>query len=271
MKTSVVWADGTFESNTAPLMGPLEECVGQAAEMGFDGMSLTVNRPEELDPALVNRIMSRCGLAVSGLATGRIYTVDGLGLGMADSEKRRAAVSRMLRHTELCAELGGAKLIIGAVRGWVKDAGDRQRYEALFRDSLEEILKRAQSLQVKVVLEAISHMDSDAYCTVAETAEFIRSFHSDALQLQLDSIHLHLNGETELFNQVLRSADLIGQVDISDVGRKAPDGKHFDFQELIRGLKAAGYQDYLVFEYQAASPERAAKAGLDYIRTLLTA
>ena len=23
MKTSAVWADGTFESNTAPLMGPL--------------------------------------------------------------------------------------------------------------------------------------------------------------------------------------------------------------------------------------------------------
>lgn len=271
MKTSVVWADGTFESNTAPLMGPLEECAVQAAEMGFDGMSLTVNRPEELDPARVSKIMRDCGLAVSGLATGRVYTVDGLGLGTADPENRRAAVSRMLRHTELCAELGGAKLIIGAVRGWVKDAGDRQRYEALFRDSLEEILKRAQALQVKVVLEAISHMDSDAYCSIAETVEFIRSFHSDALQLQLDSIHLHTNGETEIYHQILRSADLIGQVDISDVGRKAPDGKHFDFQELVRGLKAAQYRDYLVFEYQASPPARAAKVGLDYIRTLLTA
>lgn len=269
MKTSVVWADGTFASNTAPLMGRLEACASQAAEMGFDGMSLTVNRPEELDPAEVSRVMRDCGLAVSGLATGRIYTVDGLGLAMADRDRRGAAVSRMLRHTELCAELGGAKLIIGAIRGWVRDAGDRQRYEALFRDSLEQILERARSLQVQVVLEAISRMDSDAFCSIAETAEFIRSFHSDFLRLQLDSIHLHTNGETELYDQILKTADLIGQVDISDVGRRAPDGQHFDFPELIRGLKAAGYQDYLVFEYQASPPEGAAKAGLDYIRTLL--
>ncbi len=271
MKTSVVWADGTFESNTAPLMGSLEQCAVRAAELGFDGMSLTVNRPEELDPARIHKIMGACGLAVSGLATGRTYTVDGLGLGMAEAERRNAAVDRMLRHTELCAELGGAKLIIGAVRGWIRDAGDRQRYEMLFRDSVETILKRAQALQVKVVLEAISRMDSDACCSIEETAAFIRSFHSDALQLQLDSIHLHTNGETEIYEKILRSADLLGQVDISDVGRKAPDGKHFDFQELLKGLKDARYQDYLVFEYQASPPEGAVKAGLDYIRSLLTA
>ena len=35
MKTSAVWADGTFESNTAPLMGPLEDCARRAAELGF--------------------------------------------------------------------------------------------------------------------------------------------------------------------------------------------------------------------------------------------
>ena len=35
MKTSAVWADGTFESNTAPLMGPLEDCARRAAELGY--------------------------------------------------------------------------------------------------------------------------------------------------------------------------------------------------------------------------------------------
>ena len=51
MKTSAVWADGTFESNTAPLMGPLEDCARRAAELGYDALSLTVNRPGELDAA----------------------------------------------------------------------------------------------------------------------------------------------------------------------------------------------------------------------------
>ena len=269
MKTSAVWADGTFESNTAPLMGPLEDCARRAAELGYDALSLTVNRPGELDAAYVRRVLGEYGLTASGLATGRIYTVDGLGLGLADQERRQAAVDRMLSHAELCAQLGGAKLIVGAIRGWTRDAGGRDVYGSLFHASLEEILNQAEPLGVPVALEAISRMDSDAYCSVAETADFIRSFHSSALRLQLDSIHLHTNGETQFCEEILRAGELIGQVDISDVGRMAPDGDHFDFPKLIQALKEIHYQDYLVFEYRAAPPEYAAKAGLDYIRSLL--
>lgn len=269
MKTSAVWADGTFSSNTAPLMGPLEDCARRAAELGYDALSLTVNRPGELDGDQVRAILDRYHLSASGLATGRCYTVDGLGLGMADGEKRQAAVDRMLAHADLCARLGGAKLIVGAIRGWTRDAGGRVEYEKLFRGSMETIVARAEQLGIQVVLEAISRLDSDAYCSVDETAEFIRSFRSPALKLQLDSIHLHTNGETDFFDPVVRAGDLIGQVDISDVDRMAPDGKHFDFPLLLRALKEAKFQDYLVFEFRAQPPADAAKAGLDYIRSLL--
>ena len=225
MKTSAVWADGTFESNTAPLMGPLEDCARRAAELGYDALSLTVNRPGELDAAYVRRVLGEYGLTASGLATGRIYTVDGLGLGLADQERRQAAVDRMLA--------------------------------------------RAEQLGIQVAFEAISRIDSDAYCSLSETAEFIRSFRSPALRLQVDSIHLHTNGETDFYQGLLKAGDLIGQVDISDVDRMAPDGRHFDFPLLIQALKETGFQDYLVFEYRANPPADAAKAGLDYIRALL--
>ena len=222
-----MWADGTFSSNTAPLMGSLDDCARRASDLGYDALSLTVKDPNERDWV------------------------------------------RMLAFLPVCAELGGAKLIIGAIRGWTRDAGGRDVYGSLFRASLEEILNQAEPLGVPVALEAISRMDSDAYCSVAETADFIRSFHSSALRLQLDSIHLHTNGETQFCEEILRAGELIGQVDISDVGRMAPDGDHFDFPKLIQALKEIHYQDYLVFEYRAAPPEYAAKAGLDYIRSLL--
>ncbi|MFR4562894.1 MAG: hypothetical protein ACLT5P_17850, partial [Flavonifractor plautii] len=112
----------------------------------------------------VLRKLQNCGLEASGLATGRVYTVDGLGLGMADADRRRAAVDRMLAFLPVCAELGGAKLIIGAIRGWTRDAGGRDVYGSLFRASLEEILNQAEPLGVPVALDAISRMDSDAYC-----------------------------------------------------------------------------------------------------------
>lgn len=269
MKTSVVIADGTFETNTAPLLGSIDEVFHQAAVLGYDAVSVTVNHPKDVDTAALKAASQQYGVAVSGLATGRIYTVDGYTLGSGDESNRQEAVNRMLGHLEICAQLKGAKLIIGAIRGWTRDAGGRENYEKQFRKSVETLVRRAEELGVKIVLEAISRIDSDAYCTVPETAEYIRSFHSPALELQLDSIHIYNNGETDFYEQILKAGDLVGQVDISDVDRMAPDGKHFDFPKLMKVLHEVDYEGYLLSEYRSAPPENAAKTGLDYIKTLM--
>lgn len=269
MKTSAVIADGTFETNTAPLLGPIDEVFRQAAELGYDAVSVTVNHPKDVDVTGLMEAGKKYGVAVSGLATGRIYTVDGFTLGSSNEENRCEAVRRMLGHAEICARLNGAKLIIGAIRGWTRDAGGRENYEKQFRKSMEEIVAKAEELGIHVLLEAISFLDSDAYCTISETAEYIRSFHSPALQLQLDSIHIHNNGERNFYEEILYAGDLVGQVDISDVDRMAPDGKHFDFPLLMKALHEIGYKGYLLSEYRAAPPENAAKIGLNYIKTLM--
>lgn len=269
MKSSVVVADGTFPINIAPLLGPIEEVARRAAEIGYDAIALTVQNPETIEVERIQAACQKYGIAVAALATGRVYTVDGFSLGSGDEENRLEAVNRMFGFADICTKLGGAKLVIGAIRGWTKDAGGRENYEKQFRKSLESIVSKAEAVGIKVVLEAISYIDSDAYCTIAETAEYIRSFHSPALQLQLDSIHLYNNGEKDFYHEILKAGDLVGQVDISDVDRMAPDGKHFDFPLLLKALHEVNYQDYLLSEYRAAPPENAAKVGLDYIKTLI--
>ena len=134
---------------------------------------------------------------------------------------------------------------------------------------MQTIVEKAEEVGIEVVLEAISKIDSDAYCFITETADYIRSFHSPALKLQLDSIHLHTNGELDFYDALIAAGDLVGQVDISDVDRMAPDGKHFDFPLFMKALHEVNYKDYLIFEYRAAPPENAAKAGLEYIRAFL--
>ena len=269
MKTSVVIADGTFETNTAPLLGPIEEVFRQASELGYDAVSVTVNRPEDVDVDALLAASKQYHVAISGLATGRIYTVDGFTLGSGDEDNRCEAVRRMLGHAEHCARLNGAKLIVGAIRGWTKDAGGRENYEIQFRKSMETLVAKAEELGIQILLEAISFIDSDAYCTIPDTAAFIRSFHSPALKLQLDSIHIHNNGETNFYEEIFKAGDLVGQVDISDVDRMAPDGQHFDFPLFMKALHKIEYKEYLLSEYRAAPPENAAKAGLEYIKTLM--
>lgn len=267
MKTSVVIADGTFPTATAPLLGSVDEAFAKAAQLGYDAVSVTVNHPDDVEADAILNAMERYQLKVSGLATGRICGADGFSISSADEENRAEAVKRMLGHLDICKKLD-AKLIIGTVRGRVAVAGDRETYEKQFRKSMAIILEKAEQLGVNVMLEAMSELDGDTYQTVAEAGQCVRSFHSPALQLQIDTMHIAYNKE-DFVSDIRTYGDLLGQVDISDPGRMVPGGELFDFPALIAALKEVGFEGYLLSEFRAAPPEDAAKIGLDYIKSLL--
>lgn len=267
MKTSVVVADGTFPTATAPLLGQVDTVFRQAAALGYDAVSITVNHPKDVNVDEILSAMKTYGVAVSGLATGRICGADGYSISSAEEENRLEAVERILGHIDICAKLN-AKLIIGTVRGRIQVAGNWNTYETQFRKSMDEILTHAESKCVKVMLEAMSELDGDTYQTMAQAGDCVRSFHSPALQLQIDTMHLAYNKE-DFYHDILKYGDLLGQVDISNPDRMVPDGSKFDFPLLIQALKEVNFDGYLLSEFRAAPPENAAKVGLEYIKSLM--
>ena len=267
MKTSVVVADGTFPTATAPLLGQVDTVFRQAAALGYDAVSITVNHPKDVNVDEILSAMKTYGVAVSGLATGRICGADGYSISSAEEENRLEAVERILGHIDICAKLN-AKLIIGTVRGRIQVAGNWNTYETQFRKSMDEILTHAESKCVKVMLEAMSELDGDTYQTMEQAGECVRSFHSPALQLQIDTMHLAYNKE-DFYHDILKYGDLLGQVDISNPDRMVPDGSKFDFPLLIQALKEVNFDGYLLSEFRAAPPENAAKVGLEYIKSLM--
>lgn len=268
MKMCVVVADGTAPSLTAPLLGSYDKVAREAAEIGYESMQITVNRPKDVD---VDELLTACkkhGVIVSSIATGLGYAVDGLSLGHKDEANRSAAVQRMKEHIDLAVKLGGAKVGIGIIRGWTKDGGTRENYVKQIRRSVEEVLRYAEEKGIIVIMEANDHNETDIYLSVRETSDFIESFNSPNFKLQIDSIHM-LYENDDVYNEIIRTAPMIAQVDISDDKRMAPDGKHFDFPLMIKALKDINYDDYLVFEFRAEPPVNAAKVGFDYIQKLI--
>ena len=267
MRTSVVVADGTFPTATAPLLGPIDVVFRQAAALGYDAVSITVNQPKDVNVDEILSATETYGVAVSGLATGRIYGADGYSISSSDEENRLEAVERLLGHVDICAKLN-AKLIIGTVRGRIQVARDCNTYDKQFRKSMDVILTHAESKGVKVMLEAMSELDGDTYQTIEQAGDCVRSFHSSALQLQIDTMHLAYNNE-DFYHDILKYGDLLGQVDISNPGRMIPDGTKFDFPLLLKALKEVNFDGYLLSEFRAAPPENAAKVGLEYIKSLM--
>lgn len=268
MKTSVIIADGTFPCATAPLQGSYEETMRMAAQIGYDAVQLTLNRPSEVEPSEILKLAAHYGVKVSAIATGRGYTVDGLSLGCGGEEGRRQAVKRMKEHVDLAKKLGGARVIIGAIRGWTSDAPTKKDYYERLHKSIDELVAYAESKGIVVILEANDHFETDAYISIEETAGYIRGVNSPSLKLQLDTMHMKHEDE-EIYHQILKYGDLIYQVDISGEDRSCPDGAEFDYPLLIQALEEIGYERYLAFEYRPEPPRNAAEEGYRYIRSLI--
>jgi sugar phosphate isomerase/epimerase len=268
MRTSVVVADASFQGVTAPLIGSWEEVLRQASEIGFDAVQLTVNRPVDVPVKRLLMGLRQYGLVVSSIATGLGYTLDGLSLGNADEEKRLAAARRMKEHISLAARLGGAKVIIGAIRGRASDSGSLDIFDGQFRKSLDELLFDAEQKCIDLTLEASDRYETDFCISVEETARFIKSYDSPRLRLQLDTMHM-LYENQDTCKEILKYGHLLAQVDISDENRMTPDGKHFNFPLLIEALLQIRYKGFLVFEYRPHPGGNSAKTGFDYICGLL--
>lgn len=266
MKTSVVVSNGTFPCSTAPLQGALPEVAQQASAIGFDALQLTASGPAELPIAGIQEAIRPFGLSVSGIATGRANTVDGLSLGAGEETRRLQTVRRTQELIQAASQLDHGAVVIGSLRGRFADAASPEEYHRQFAASIRQLLPAAEHDQVPLLLESFNHLDADAFYRVRETADFIRSFHSPWLRLQLDSSHLLCEGEDPL-EAVREAGDLLGQVDLSGQNRQVPGPGPVDFPRLIRALQEADYQGYLVFEYRPE--EDGARRGFRYIQELL--
>lgn len=269
MNLSAIIADGTFSCSTAPLQGDYDTVIRRAAEIGFDAVQLTVNRPQDINPALIHRLTAKYGLTVSAIATGMGYTVDGLSLGTGDEMIRRKAVERMRGHVDLASELGNAMVIIGAIRGRFADAPTPDIYFQQLHKSIREAVDYAEQKGVITILEASDHFETEAYITIRDTAAYIREVNSPSLRLQLDTMHMHYENE-EIHDQIIACADITVQVDISGEDRLCPTECSYDYPAVISALKESSFHGTLAFEYRPTPPEDAAKAGYQYIHKLLS-
>ena len=268
MRKCVIISDGTFTCTTAPLQGTMKEVIPAAAAMGYEAVQLTVNRPEEIDVDELNALLAENGLAVSAIATGRGYTVDGLSMGSGDEENRKAAVERMNGHIDLSAKIGKPSVVIGAIRGWTTDAATKELYMKQFDRSVREVVAYAEEKGVIIILEANDHLETDVYITTKDTADYIREINSPCFKLQLDTMHMFYENE-EAYAPVVENADILQQVDISGEAREFPDETKFDYPLLFKALTEIGFKGDLAFEFKQDCVPDAAKAGCEYVSRLI--
>jgi 5-keto-L-gluconate epimerase len=263
----------SFATSAAPTpFGPMlyagrvEEAVRVAAELGYDGIEISLRSVEELDRGRLADGLAAHGLRLSALGSGRVFLEDGLSFSHSDVAVRRAAVTRIGEHVEFAASFG-APVIIGLARG-ARPFGDGTRERAWIRECLGECADRAGAAGIGLVVEAINRYET-LFCNTAEqTLDLLADVGRDNVGVLLDVFHMNIE-EVSIADAIRMTAGRLHYFHIVDSNRWAPGFGHVDYGGIVAALQAIGYAGWVSAEilprpddYAAAQQARAFVRGL---------
>ncbi|MGI5967760.1 MULTISPECIES: sugar phosphate isomerase/epimerase family protein [Anaerotruncus] len=232
----------------APLVfrGSYDEMIPAAAQIGYDAMELHIHNSAELDRAALKKLFDENGITLSSIGTGSAYAEDHLSLSSDDPDSRRGAVERMKDHI-VTAQDYDAVVIIGLIKGMIRDASSKEACMRHLSESLHELVDFAKAHKVVLVLEILNRYESDFLNTIAEGVEFIKDYDTDYLKLHIDTYHMNIE-ETHPGENIRAARGLIGHCHIADSDRWYAGHAHYDFKETVRALRDIGYDRALSVE-----------------------
>jgi sugar phosphate isomerase/epimerase len=204
---------------------------------------------------------------LSSIGTGSAYVIDRTSLSSDDAAIREKAVRRIKDHIATASEYG-AVVIIGLIKGLIKDCPGRETFIANLRNSVQELIPAAQKSGTPLVFEILNRYESDFLNTIKEGLQFIDCFSTDCLKLHIDTYHMNIE-EADIQASIKSAKGKIGHCHIADNDRWYPGHGHFDFENTIRVLAETEYQGALSVEsFMYPNPKEAALKAYVYLKAL---
>jgi len=254
----------------APLLlrGDYTDSIHKAAQIGYDAVELHVADPAEVGVGELHAACDATGVGISSIGTGLAWVREGLSLTSPDQDVRCRAIARLQDFIYLGAEFGSV-VIVGLMKGSVKESQDLTQYERHLTEALYACLPVARKFGVTLVLEAMNRYESDTLNTIEECVRTIKQFDSAHLKLHIDTYHMNIE-EDRIGRNIIAAGEYVGHVHLADSNRGYPGTGHYDFAETVAALRAVGYQGALAVECLAKpTPEVAAQGAYDAMRVVL--
>ncbi len=252
---SIATSSGPTAFGPMLFAGRVRECVQAAAELGLEGLEVSVRSTEELDAHDLRAWLDDAGgLRLAAVASGRAFLHDGLCLSSEDEAVRAAAVERV---GELAAFAAGfdAPVIVGLLRGKTDEQGALDRFVEAMRACADE----AAAAGGRLAIEAINRYETAMLTTAAETVDAVERIGRDNVGILLDTFHMNIE-EVSLAGAVRRAGDRLAHVHIADSNRRAAGMGHVDFVEVAHALHDIGYRGWLSAEILPLPDDREAAA-----------
>ena len=247
--------------------GDLKQSIEKLAELGYDGIEISLRDPGRIDAEKLNRILKKNNIELASIATGPSALMDGLTLTSSDGETRKKAERRIMDHIEL-ASLFSAKIIIGGMKGNLPE-GREADAENWLVDGFRKCSDFAKEKDVTLLLETINRYEMNWLNSVSEGISVLKKIDRKNVLLHIDTFHMNIE-EPSMSESIELSKGLLGYVHFADSNRWAPGYGHIDFRKVISTLRKIEYNDYVSFEIlPLPDPDAAAQTGIRTILPLL--
>ena len=267
MKKSIVVSISSTKFSALAFKEDFEKSIKKVAELGFDGAELAVRNPKDLKVENVIKIIKENDLEVPAIGTGQAYGEEGLSFSDPDEAVRKMAVDRIKDQTIFASHFN-AQVIIGLIRGIIKENVDKTEAEEWTVDCLRKCTEFAKAHNVRLTLEPVNRYESNFINTLNEGIEFIKRVGALNLGLLADTFHMNIE-EVSIYDSIIQAKNYISHVHFADSNRWAPGCGHLDFAKIVQTLKKIDYQGYVSAEIlPLPDPDNCARLTIEHLNKI---
>ncbi len=224
----------------------LEAAAAEAARLGFDAIEIFPPSAEALNPAEINALVKRHGIAVAAVGTGGGWAIHKLHLCLPDPLARQQAKDFIRGLIEVAAKLG-APAIIGSMQGRWGEGVSREQALGWLAEALNELGEHAARLGQPLLYEPLNRYETNLFNRVDDTVGFLKTLKTQNVKILADLFHMNIE-EANVAEAIRAGKGFIGHVHFVDSNRRAVGMGHTDFASILAALRESGYAGYLSAE-----------------------
>lgn len=232
---------------------PLEKTMEFVAKTGYDGIEIRA-AVDDYNWNDIRKHAKNLDLEISGLTGDTGWPNEEQDLANASADNRKKAVAYFERQIEAVKEVGGEYLVVcPSAVGKTAPMGAPGEDWKWSIDSVQKLTKKAEEMDITLVIEPLNRYESCLVNTGAQGANFVEEINHPKVKMLLDSYHMNIE-DPDLESPFLIAGNKLHILHVADSNRRAIGRGHIDFAPFISGIKKADFDGYVVVESMAPGP-----------------
>jgi sugar phosphate isomerase/epimerase len=232
----------------------LENVIAFCADLGYDGLEIA---PFTLDPqptklpfrrrTELRQFAENHQLDLLGLHW-LLANTKGLSITSANADTRKATKKYLCDLIDLCADLGGRKIIFGSPDQ--RRVEKKQKYKEAMKNVVrlfQNCMPWAENRDVIICFEPLPPIETNFVTTAAEGVKLVQAVGHPNFQLHLDV--KAMSYEKKKIPEIIQeSSDWLAHFHVNDKAGHEPGNSDIDFTPILTALHTVGYEEYVSVE-----------------------